>query len=108
MATKTETRSTTDRQGVVSGDVADRGQSTAVAVLKDTITELRPIADEGIDFAEKCAAALFRLARKITQRVDEGSGETLTAAERMILGAVKSVRETAKAATDTATTAPSE
>jgi len=109
---KTETLArTTDRPGFVPGvthlalDVVDRGQSTFIAVLQDARIELRTLVDGGIDFAEKGAAGLFRFARKLTQRVDEGVGETLSSTERVVGGAVKSARETAKAATDTANTA---
>jgi hypothetical protein len=86
-------------------DVVDRGQSTVLAVLQDARVELRTLVDQGIDFAEKSTAGLFRFARKLTQRVDEGVGETLANAEKLIGGAVKSARETTKAATETATTA---
>ncbi len=116
MATKIETTTTptftrTDRAGFVPGvanlalDVADRGQSTVIAVLQDARGELRTIVENGIDFAEKGAAALFRFARSLTKRVDEGVGETLAGTERLLGNAVKSARDTTKAATDTANTA---
>ncbi len=106
MATqKTESRSTTNL-GVVPGvahlalDVADRGQSTALAVLQDARTELRAVVDGGIELAEKATASLFRFAKKLTARVDEGVAETLTGAERLLAGAVQSARETTRATTD--------
>ena len=46
-----------------------------------------------------------RFARKITARVDESVAETLAGTERLLTGAVKSARETAKSASDTANTA---
>jgi hypothetical protein len=104
-----ETKS--DRKGILPGavhlalDVADRGQSTVIAVLQDARVEIRTLVDNGIELAEKSAAGLFRFARKLTQRVDEGVGETLSSTERLLGGAVKSARETAFAAQDTATTA---
>jgi len=111
MATqKTEIRPT-ERHGLVPGvahlalDVVDRGQSTAIALLQDARGELRAVVDGGIELAEKTATSLFRFARKVTARLDEGVAETLTGTERLIGGAVKSARETARAATDTATTA---
>ena len=100
-----------DRLGFVPGlanlalDMADRGQSTAIAVLQDARTELRGFVESGIDFAEKGASALFRFARAFTKRVDDGVAETLTTTERLLTTAVKSARETTKAATDTANTA---
>ena len=110
--TKTELLSRTNHtSGFVPGvthlalDVVDRGQSTVIAVLQDARIELRTLVDNGIEFAEKGAAGLFRFARKLTQRVDEGVGETLTSTERLLGGAVKSARETASAAQDTANTA---
>jgi len=108
MATqKTELRS----NGVVPGvahlalDVVDRSQTTAIAVLQDARTELRAAVEGGIEFADKTTAALFRFARKLTQRIDEGVGETLATVERLVGGAVKSARETTRAATDLAQTA---
>lgn len=116
MASKLETTPTptltrTDRAGFVPGlanlalDVADRSQSTVIAVLQDARGELRQIVENGIDFAEKGVAGLFRFARSVTKRVDEGVSESLTGAERLLGNAVKSARDTAKAATDTANTA---
>jgi hypothetical protein len=109
MATpKTELRTA---HGLVPGaahlalDVVDRTQSTAIALLQDARGEIRAVVDGGIELAEKTAASLFRLARKVTARVDEGVAETLSGTERLIGGAVKSARETAKLAGDTATTA---
>src|SRR5437868_5830555 len=96
MATaKSETRSS----GVVPGvanlalDVVDRTQTTALAVLQDIRTELRTVVDNGIELAEKTSQAMFRLARKVTAKIDEGAAETLANAERVIGGAVKSARE---------------
>jgi hypothetical protein len=86
-------------------DVVDRTQSTAIALLQDARGELRAVIDGGIELAEKAAASAFRFARKVTARVDEGVAETLSGTERLFTGAVKSARETAKAASDTANTA---
>ena len=109
MATKTETRS--DRTGVVPGvthlalDVVDRGGSTTLALIQDARTELRAVVDGGIELAEKATASLFRFARKATAKLDEGVAETLGNVERVLGGAVKSARDTARAATDLAHTA---
>lgn len=118
MATKLETTSTPTftraaerAAGFVPGlanlalDVADRGQSTAIAVLQDARTELKQFVEHGIDFAEKGAQSLFRFARTLTKRVDDGVAETLSNAERLLGNAVKSARETTKSATETANTA---
>src|SRR5579871_4748135 len=97
-----------NERGVVPGvahlalDVVDRGQSTTIAVLQDVRTELRAVVESGIELAEKSSAALFRLARKVTQRIDEGVADTLGSVERVIGGAVKSARDTTRAATDLA------
>lgn len=101
------------RPGVLPGvihlaiDVADKGQSTAIAVLQDARLELRGAIEHGLELAEKVTAAGFRFARKTVQRVDEAAGETLTGAERMLGGAVKTARETTNAAAQLATTAVS-
>ena len=108
---KSETSSV--RQGVLPGvvhlaiDVAEKGQSTAIAVLQDVRIELRGAIEQGIELAEKVSAAGFRLARKAVQRVDEAANETLTGTERLLGGAVKSARETTNAAAQLATTAVS-
>ncbi|CAN5582852.1 hypothetical protein BH11MYX1_BH11MYX1_35490 [soil metagenome] len=86
-------------------DVVERGQSTTIAVLQDARVELKVVLDHGIEFAEKSATSLFRFARKLGQRLDEGAAETLGRADRYLTGAVKSARETTKAATELAHTA---
>ena len=101
------------RQGVLPGvvhlaiDVAEKGQSTAIAVLQDARIELRAAVEQGIELAEKVTAAGFRFARKAVQRFDEAAGETLTGAERVLGGALKTARETTNAAAQLATTATS-
>jgi hypothetical protein len=105
------TKTESSNRGVVPGvahlalDVVDRGQTTTIAVLHDARTELRAVVESGIELAEKASAALFRFAKKLTARVDDGVAETLTNTERLISGAVKSARETTKAATELAHTA---
>ena len=86
-------------------DIADRGQSTTIAVLHDARTELRAFVDSSIELAEKASASLFRFAKKLTARVDDGVAETLTNTERLLNGAVKSARETTRAAQELAHTA---
>jgi hypothetical protein len=120
MATqKTETFSSgssiarTDRSGLVPGfvhlalDIADRGQSTVLALLQDARFEIRSAVDGGVDLAEKVAAGCFRFARKSVQRVDDASAETLIGVGQVLAGAVKSARETTRAAAELATTASS-
>jgi hypothetical protein len=111
MATpKTETST---RHGVVPGvahlalDVVDRSQSTALALLQDARGELRAVVESGIELVEKTSQSLFRFARKATQRIDDGVAETLTGVERLIGGAVKSARETTRAAAELAGSAAS-
>lgn len=86
-------------------DVADRTSSTAIALLQDARAELRAGVDGGIELAENVSRALFRLARKVSQRIDEATAETLTAVERTATGAVKSARDTVRAAADLGATA---
>ena len=116
MATKLETTTAptftrTDRTGFVPGvanlalDVAERGQSTVIAVLQDARGELRTFVENGIELCEKTTAQLFRFARMLTKRADDAAAEALTNTERLLGNAVKSARETTKAATDTANTA---
>jgi len=81
------------------------GTIVSTALLQDARGEIRAVLDGGIELAEKTAASVFRFARKITARVDEGVAETLAGTERLLGGAVKSARETAKSASDTANTA---
>jgi len=108
--TTAKTESSATRHGLLPGvvhlalDVADKGQSTALAVLQDARIEIRAAIEHGIELAEKLTAAGFRFARKAVQRVDEAAGETLTSAERVIGGAVKTARETTNAAAQLAGT----
>lgn len=88
-------------------DVADKSQSTAIAVLQDARIELRTALEHGIELVEKATAAAFRFTRKAVQRIDEAAGETLSGAERVLGGAVKTARETTTAASQLATTAVS-
>ena len=99
-----KTDATTTRHGVLPGvvhlalDVADKGQSTALAVLQDARIELRTAVDHGIELVEKITAAAFRFTRKAVQRLDDAAGEALTGTERVLGGAVKTARETTNAA----------
>jgi hypothetical protein len=107
--TKTETRTSGFVPGVVhlALDVADRGQSTAIAVLQEARAELRAVVEHGIEMAEKVATSGFRFARKVTAKLDEASNDTLANVEKLLGGAVKSARETTRAAQELATTATS-
>jgi hypothetical protein len=108
-APKTENPSI--RQGVLPGvvhlaiDIAEKSESTAIAVLQDARIELRAAIEQGLELVEKVTAAGFRFARKTVARFDEAANETLTGAERMLGGAVKTARETTNAAAQLATTA---
>ena len=99
------------RAGIVPGmahlalDLVDRGQGTAIGFVQDARTEVRVIVESGIELSEKTAASLFRIARKLTQRVDEAVAESLMATERLLGGALKSARETTRAVSDLANTA---
>jgi ribosomal protein L18E len=112
MAT-TKTEFTNGRHGILPGvvhlalDVADKSQSTAIAVLQDARVEIRTAVDHGLELAEKLTAAAYRFTRKAVQRIDEASNETLVGAERVLGGAVKSVRDTTIAASQLAHTAVS-
>jgi len=108
-----QTKSTDHPTGVVPGvvhlalDVADRGQSTVIAVLQETRIELRTAIDGGLEFAEKLATGALRLSRKIVQKIDDASASALGGAERVLTNAVKNARETSRAAGELAATAAS-
>jgi hypothetical protein len=101
------------RHGVLPGvfhlaiDVADKSQSTAIAVLQDARLELRTVVEQGLELAEKFTAAGFRFARKAVQRIDEAANEALVGTERTLGGAVRTARETTSAAAQLANTAVS-
>jgi hypothetical protein len=100
-----------EKSGFVPGaahlalDIVERTESTAIAVLQDARGEIRAVVEGGIELAEKTAASLFRLARKVTARIDEGVSASLTGAEQLLGGGIKSLRETTTAAREVATTA---
>jgi hypothetical protein len=113
MATTKIDSQTPTRYGVLPGvvhlalDVADKSQSTAIAVLQDARLELRTAIDNGIELAEKVTAAAFRFTRKAVQRIDDATQESLTGTERLLGGAVKSARATTNAAAELAVSASS-
>ena len=78
-------------------DVAERGQSTAVAVLQDLRTELRAGAEGTIDLAEKLAAGTVRFARKLVQKLDDAATDALKGTERALHDTIEDARETARA-----------
>jgi hypothetical protein len=78
-------------------DVAERGQTTAVAVLQDARLELRSAVDGTIDLAEKLAAGAVRFARKLAERVDDAATDALKGTERALHDTIEKTRETAKA-----------
>ncbi|HWO22550.1 MAG TPA: hypothetical protein VNO30_27515 [Kofleriaceae bacterium] len=94
----------TDRGALLPGvvdlalDLADRGQTAALALLQDARIELRGAVDGGVDLAEKIAASFFRLARKSVQRADDASAETLTSVGIVLADTVQRARETSRAA----------
>ena len=76
-------------------DAANRGQSTAVAVLQDARVEVRTAIENGIELAEKLSAGALRFARKLVTKIDEASNDALTGAERALSSAVDKAKETA-------------
>jgi hypothetical protein len=105
MSTSTsQAPSSSERTGIIPSvvylalDVADRSGTTAITLLQDGRAELRAAADGFIEATENATRAAFRFARKVTQRLDEASSETLTSVDRVVTGAVRSARETTRAA----------
>jgi hypothetical protein len=109
VSTKTDTKNSGFVPGAVylALDVADKGNTTAIGLLQDVRGELRTAVDSTIDFAENITKAFFRLGRKATQRVDEAVSDTLGTTEKLLGGAVRTARDTTKAATDVVVTATS-
>src|SRR5262245_60049726 len=85
-------------------DVADRGNSTVVAILQDARMEIRTVVDGALELGDNAARAAFRFARKTAQRIDEATAETLSSIERTLAGTIKSTRDTAGAAAELAST----
>lgn len=75
-------------------DAADRGQSTALAVLQDARGELRTAIENGIELAEKLSAGALRFARKLVAKIDEAANDGLTATERALSGVVATAKQT--------------
>jgi hypothetical protein len=98
---KSETLTTTSKDEsprivYLALDVAERGQSTAVAVLQDARIELRTAVDGTLDLAEKFAAGALRFARKLVQKVDEAAADALKGSERALADTIENARETAR------------
>ena len=87
-------------RGVVPGvvhlalDVADRGQSSTIALLQEGRTELATFVIGGVELAEKATASVFRLIKKAIARFDESTSETLAGVEKIVTSTVKTARET--------------
>src|SRR5688572_26319692 len=98
---KTETLATTTKPDAprviyLALDVAERGQSTAVAVLQDARIELRTAVDGTIDLAEKLATGTVRFARKLVQKIDDAATDALKGTERALSETIENARETAR------------
>ena len=77
-------------------DVAERGQSTVVAVLQDARAEVRTAVDGTIDLAEKLATGAIRFARKFVQKIDDATSDALKGTERALHHTIENARETAR------------
>jgi len=86
-------------------DAGDRSATTVFSVFNDVRGELRTAVDGGIDAAENIVRAVFRVSKKVTQRVDELSAELTSAGERTVAGLFRGLRETTRAAGELASTA---
>jgi hypothetical protein len=83
-------------------DIADRSQSTAIAVLDDARRELRAAVDHSIGFAEKLTTGAFRLAKHVVTKVDDAAGDVLGRANHLFGSTLAVARETTKTAADLA------
>jgi hypothetical protein len=77
-------------------DVAERGQSTAVAVLQDFRIEVRTAVDGTIELAEKIATGTLRFTRKLVQKIDDAASDALKGTERALHETIENARETAR------------
>ena len=104
MANKTETKTTTESKPEtalaatstvvhLALDVADKSQSTAIAILQDARTELRAAVDGGIELAEKVATGALRFAKKVVAKLGDAAKDGLSGTERALATAVKTARE---------------
>jgi hypothetical protein len=104
MAAKTETKPTESKPETALAatstvvhlalDVAEKSQSTAIAILQDARTELRTAIDGGLELAEKLAAGALRFTKKVVAKIDDAAKDGLVGAERALATAVKTARET--------------
>jgi hypothetical protein len=105
MATQQRTE---NRSGMIPGaayfalELVERTQLTAIGLMQDTRAEVRVAVDAAIDLADKSLSSVFRIARKLTQRVDDAMAETLNGAERWITSSMQNARETTRSAVDVA------
>jgi hypothetical protein len=86
-------------------DAGDRSATTVFTVINDVRGELRTAVDTGIDALENVVRGVFRVSKKLTQRIDELSADLTSAGERTAAGVFKGLRETARAAGELASTA---
>jgi hypothetical protein len=103
MANKTETKPTESKSETALAatstvvhlalDVADKSQSTVIAILQDARTELRTAVDGGLELVEKLAAGTLRFAKKVVAKLDDAAKDGLVGTERALATAVKTARE---------------
>lgn len=95
MISQNQPRIDQQRIGIVPGaaqlaiEVVDRTQTTAIAVMHDVRTELRAAIEGSIELTERTVGGMFRIAKKLTQRIDEAAGDTLTNLERLIASSLR-------------------
>jgi hypothetical protein len=110
ISTKSPVPASSASRAVVPGavtfglDLADRSNTTVIAILQDARGELRAVVDGALELGDNAARAVFRFARKTAQRIDEATAETLTSLERTLGGTIRTARDTATAAAELAST----
>jgi hypothetical protein len=77
-------------------------------LAQDTRAEVRRRTDVTLTFAEEMGVGGFRFLRKIVDRVDRMSGETLGRAEAAFLVVTRTLRKTGHGVTDLASSAISD
>jgi hypothetical protein len=80
-------------------DIVERSQLMTLSMLQDVRIELRGVVDHAIELGDKTTGTVWRLARKLTQRLDDTAGAALGGLEHLVAGAMPHARETARATT---------
>src|SRR5262245_42091518 len=95
-----------DREGLLSSwvgqssDLAEKATITVVGIVRDVRSEVNQRFNGMLNLVDGSQQGLIKLARGVNDRVDKLSEETIDTVENLILGVIRTVRDTGRGVTD--------